>query len=279
MIKSKYFWIGAILLAIIPLLMLDIPNHYIDWRRDVHDERVYVTQNTYAYTPQQKTQILEQISASNKSLLTLMCIKGFSSILLFGLCIYFFRKYCIIQKDSKRKAVLTCAVLLVLIITAKLYSWTSFAGDEKIMLLTQSVADTTLTNIYNANFKGKVVYVDFWGTTCAPCLEEFKNFTKPLKDQYQNRPDIAYLYICGGTKLIWKQQLQKFNIEGDHIFLNTKDYAALFHRSVRGSKDSVLAMPRYLIMDKHGKIVDKDAPPPSERDSISAHLNKYLTVQ
>jgi thiol-disulfide isomerase/thioredoxin len=278
-IKSKYFWIGAILLAIIPLLLMDIPKHYIDWRRDVRDERIYVAQNTYAYTPQQKAQILDGVSANNKSLIVLMSIKGFTSLLLLYLSFYFLRRYFIDPKKSKWKAVLTCAALLVLTITAKLYSWTSFAGDEKIKLLIQSPADTTLTNICNANFKGKVVYVDFWGTTCAPCLEEFKNFTKPLKEQYKNRPDIAYLYICGGTKLIWKQQLQKFNIEGDHIFLNTKDYATLFHRSVRGSKNSVLAMPRYLIMDKQGKIVDKDAPPPSERDSISARLNKYLAVQ
>jgi thiol-disulfide isomerase/thioredoxin len=279
MIKSKNFWIGAILLAIIPLLVLDIPKHYIDWRRDVHDERIYVAQNSYSYTPQQKAQILEQESASDESLKALMLVKAFSSLLLLCLGFYFLRRSFILHKNSGWKAFLICAGLLAVTVAAKLYSWTSFAGNQSIRLLTQSPADSTLANIYNTNFKGKVVYVDFWGTTCAPCLEEFKNFTKPLKHRYKNNPDIAYLYICGGTRLIWKQQLQKFDIEGYNLFLGAKDYARLFHHSVRGAKDTILAMPRYLIMNKQGKIVDPDAPPPSEKDSVSAELDKYLAVK
>jgi thiol-disulfide isomerase/thioredoxin len=162
---------------------------------------------------------------------------------------------------------------------AKLFSWMSFSGDKKIKLLQLSPADTSLGNIYRENFKGKVVYVDFWGTSCAPCLEEFRNFTKPLKQHYKNRADLAYLYICSGTRLRWKQVLQKFDIAGSHIALGKDDYAALYRRSVRGSKDTIVVMPRYLIIDKQGNIADRDAPPPSEKDSIEAKLDKYLAFK
>ena len=203
----------------------------------------------------------------------------FCCLLLFALGVYLLVRYIKTDKKSGRKAVLTCFVLMALTSGLKLFSWTTFSGSRDITLLTLSPADTSLSNIYNENFKGKVVYVDFWGTTCPPCLEEFRNFTKPLKQYFKNRPDLAYLYICGGARLIWKQQLQKFNIVGSHIFLDKKDYAALYHRSVRGSKDTVLAMPRYLIIDKQGHIVDKDAPPPSEKDSVVVRLSRYLTSE
>jgi thiol-disulfide isomerase/thioredoxin len=279
MIRSKYFWAGAILLAVIPLLVIDIPKHYIDWQRDVHDEMILVAQNSYAYTTQQKAEILDGILAANKSLMALMYIKGFVSFLLFCFSIYFFRRYFINQNKSPWKAVLSGALLLILTTAAKLYSWTGFDGNEKIRLLTETTADSTLTNIYNANFKGKVVYVDFWGTTCLPCLEEFKNFTRSLKEKYKDRSDIAYLYICGGRRLLWKQQLQKFDIEGYHIFLGAEGYADLYRRAVSGSKDIIITMPRYLIIDKTGKIAETDAPRPSDKGSIYSKLDKYLAVK
>jgi len=279
LIKSKTFWTGAVLLAIIPLLALDLPKHYIDWKQDVRNEQLYLAQNTYHYSAQQKTALLNEVQQSNRELQALLYTKGFCCLLLFALGVYLLVRYIKTDKKSGRKAVLTCFVLMALTSGLKLFSWTTFSGSRDITLLTLSPADTSLSNIYNENFKGKVVYVDFWGTTCPPCLEEFRNFTKPLKQYFKNRPDLAYLYICGGARLIWKQQLQKFNIVGSHIFLDKKDYAALYHRSVRGSKDTVLAMPRYLIIDKQGHIVDKDAPPPSEKDSVVVRLSRYLTSE
>ena len=277
MIRSKLFWTGAILLAIIPLLALDIPKHYIDWKHDVRDERLYLAQNTYNYSFQQKAAILERTRKSDREFQALMYTKGFCCLLLFVLGIYLLWRYAKTEKKSGWKAMLACFILILLTTGLKLFSWTAFIGSGAITLLNLSPTDTSLSNIYNENFKGKVVYVDFWGTTCAPCLEEFRNFTKPLKDHYKDRPDLAYLYICGGTKLIWKQRLQKFNIEGSHIFLDKRDYAMLYHRAVRGAKDTIVEMPRYLIINKQGNIVDKDAPPPSEKDSIEAKLDRYLT--
>ena len=276
MIRSKLFWTGAVLLAIIPLLLLDIPKHYIDWRRDVHDEMTYVTQNSYNYTVQQKATIVDQVATSNRELMTLMYVKGIAAFLLFCFATFYLYRHFKTNKSTKGKAIGICFVLIILTSGIKLFSWTTFSGNSNIILLHASPADTSLVKIYNENFKGKVVYVDFWGTTCGPCLEEFRNFTKPLKQHYQNQPGLAYLYICSGARRIWKQQLQKFNIEGSHIFLDKKDYAMLYHRSVRGAKDTILEMPRYLIIDKQGSIVDKDAPPPSEMDSVAARLDKYL---
>ncbi|HZY39423.1 MAG TPA: TlpA disulfide reductase family protein [Mucilaginibacter sp.] len=279
MIRSKLFWLGAILLAIIPLLVLDIPRHYIDWRRDVRDERFYISKNTYNYTAQQKKEIADEVQKSDRELKALMYTKGLASLLLFVAGVYFMLKYFKIENSSWWKALTTCLLLMILTTSAKLFSWTTYGGSRDIKLLQLSPTNTSLSDIHNENFKGKVVYVDFWGTTCAPCLEEFRNFTKPLKQHYKNQPDLAYLYICGGTRLMWKQQLQKFDLEGSHIFLDKTEYAALYHRSVSGAKDTIVSIPRYLIIDKQGKIVDKDAPQPSDVDSVEKRLDKYLALK
>jgi thiol-disulfide isomerase/thioredoxin len=276
MIRSKFFWAGAILLAIIPLLVMDIPKHYVDWEKDVHDEIILVAQNEYKYSTEQKATALDGILESNTRLMALMYIKAFSGILLLSFSIYFFLR-------SRRQTnmpfwKLSGAVifLLALSVGLKIYSWTSFSGNQSITLLDTSTADTSLSNIYNNNFKGKILYVDFWGTTCYPCLEEFRNFTKPLKAKYHNRNDIAYLYICQGQKLIWKQQVQRFDVLGSHMFLGERDYSRLFRASVKGSKDTMINMPRYLILDKQGKIVENNAYRPSDQDSIYTQLDKYL---
>lgn len=277
MIRSKFFWLGAILLALIPLLVMDIPKHSIDWERDVHDEMINVAQNVYSYTREQKAASLDHILASNQTLMAKMYLKSFVSILLLAFSIYFFIRY---RKQGKPGFIKPFAItlfLLVFSVVIKVYSWTSFSGDQKITLLDVSPADTTLANIYNSNFKGKVVYVDFWGTTCIPCLDEFRNFTKPLKAKYHERKDIAYLYISRGEKLIWKQQLQKFDIEGSHIFLDGPSYDKLYRLSVRGNKDTLITMPRYLIINKQGNIAETNAPRPSDEDSIYNKLDKYLT--
>jgi thiol-disulfide isomerase/thioredoxin len=279
MIRSKYFWTSAVLLTAMPFLVLDIPKHYLDWTRDVRDQMINLTYDFYPYTPQQKAVILNHILAANRSLMALMYFKSFLTLILFFLAVYYLRLYAKSEKPFLGKATLICILLIAAGSGIKMFSWTAFAGSQNIRLLTLSPSDTSLNNIYNDNFRGKVVYVDFWGTTCGPCLEEFQNFTKPLKEKYQHRKDIAYLYICGGSKLIWKQQLQKFNIEGSHFFLDAAGYRKLYNSAVRGSKDTIVEMPRYLVMNKQGKIVDTDAPRPSEINSISRVLDKYLAVQ
>jgi thiol-disulfide isomerase/thioredoxin len=264
MIRSKFFWLAAVLLAAIPLLVMDIPGHYVDWTREVHDEMIVTVHDQY--------KLLE----ANNSLMAKMYLKSFGAVVLLGLSIYFFISYRKQGLASLFKAAGLTFSLMLLTVGIKIFAWTSFGGSDKIKLLDLSPTDTTLTALHRAHFKGKVVYVDFWGTTCGPCLEEFRNFTKPLKAKYNNRSDIAYLYIAGGNKLLWKQQIQKLNVQGSHLFINQVEYARLYRSAVNGGRDIMVTMPRYLILDKTGKIVDSDAPRPSNKDSLIFELNKYL---
>ncbi|MES2807789.1 MAG: TlpA disulfide reductase family protein [Bacteroidota bacterium] len=276
MIRSISFWLGAALLAVIPLLVMDIPKHYIDWTREVHDEMIVTVHNHYNLSKTEKADILDNILDANNTLMASMYLKGFAGAILLALSIYFFVRYSRTQNLSLLKTSGIIVVLLLVSVSVKVYSWTAFAGNANVRLLDLSTSDTTLTAIHQAHFKGKVVYVDFWGTTCGPCLEEFRNFTKPLKSTYSSRKDIEFLYISGGRKWIWKQQVQKLNVEGSHIFLNQLDYARMYHKAVNGNENTVIAMPRYVILDKTGTVADIDAPRPSDKDKLISKLNTYL---
>lgn len=278
MIRSRFFWIAAIALAAVPFITLDIPKQYIDWTREVHDEIIHTVYDHYQLSASEKTATLDNILYANKTLMAMMYIKSFVGAALLFLSVYCFARYRNQQKTSGWQAVGITFALVIFSVGIKVYAWTSFSGNDKIKLLSLSPADTSVMAIYNSHFKGKVLYVDFWGTTCGPCLEEFRSFTKPLKQTFNNRSDIAYLYVCGGRKLIWKQQLKKLEIDGSHIFLDEKDYAHFYRQAVKGDKDTAISMPRYLIIGKDGKIANTNAPRPSDKDSLVYQLNKYLAI-
>ncbi len=273
MIKSKNFWIAAIMIALTPLLTIDIAHHYVDWQKEVRGELINVVQN-YSFDREEKAELLDRVFARNETLTFLFYIKGFSILVLLLLSFHFFRQYFRNQKPKLFKPFLFTITLIACFISVKILLFNKVITNEKIKILTFRDQDSTFNRLYNENFKGKVVYVDFWGTTCGPCLDEFRNFTKPLKEKFRNRPNIDYLYVAQGNRYLWREQIKKYNVEGYHIFLNSSQYNKLY---INYAKDSLVSMPRYLIIDKKGNATETNAKRPSEKDSLHSQLEKYLT--
>lgn len=274
MIKSRYFWIAAIMMAVIPLLSIDIVQHYLDWQKEVREELITVVQNVYSFDKQQKANILDKVLERNQTLTFLIYIKCFSILVLLAFSFNFFRLYKQRQRPNFLKPFLYTITLISCFILIKIFLVNRVNTNDNIQILTLSPETSSFQTLYNENFKGKVVYVDFWGTTCGPCLQEFRDFTKPLKDKYKLRRDISYLYVAQGNEYLWHEQIKKYNVEGIHLFVNLNQYESLYKQS---TNDSIVLMPHYLIIDKKGNIVERNAKQPSDRDSLYAQLDKYLT--
>lgn len=106
--------------------------------------------------------------------------------------------------------------------------------------------------------QGKVLYVDFWGTGCGPCIREFPN-SKLLKEQLQDK-DIEFVYLCDPTENDkWKAAIAKYQLQGDNYLLTKDQKTSLRHVF------NFNGIPRYLIVDKEGSFVDKNAPRPSSK--------------
>lgn len=275
MIKSRCFWAGAILLAIIPMLMVDLSEHYVAWQKEVREPIIEAVQNFANVSRAQKAGMLDTIFKRNQNLIQVSALKGALILILLFAGIYLLRRYVKTEKAIFLKPALTIMSLMIVFMAAKISLAMAVNTEPGAKFITVDAGETSFKSIINKNFKGKVVYVDFWGTTCGPCLMEFDNFTHPVKTHYKTRNDIAYLYICGGDRYMWKKQIAKFKITGNHLFLESNEYNNLYHDAI-GNNTAMVLMPRYLVVNKAGDVVISDASRPSDVNNLYAQLDKYL---
>ena len=116
-----------------------------------------------------------------------------------------------------------------------------------------------------SDFKGKVLYLDFWATWCGPCTKESPYF-EALAKEYAGK-DIVFLAISTDeNRKAWEGYLKS----------HSKDLPQ-YH-----SKDEALKadwdlkyIPRFVLIDKDFKLADAYAPRPSS-ESIREVLDKLL---
>lgn len=136
----------------------------------------------------------------------------------------------------------------------------SYAGNTNVVLLNSGGTYTSLQNIIQRpEFKNKVVYVNVWGTTCGPCLQEFQNHTPQLTKRYENAKDVAFLYLCIDRhplpELRWKERLRRFKPVGYHVLVEAQEEPLLARDIVGQAKEGRYFPyePYYFILDKQGK--------------------------
>jgi thiol-disulfide isomerase/thioredoxin len=119
-------------------------------------------------------------------------------------------------------------------------------------------------------FKGKVVYVDFWASWCPPCRGEMPH-SKNLHEQFKGNKDVVFLYITfDRTEEAWKNGIEKMDIKGHHWYPSqTQQYDI-------NAKFQVTGIPRYMLVDKKGNVVNDNAPRPSSGDVIATSIKALL---
>lgn len=128
--------------------------------------------------------------------------------------------------------------------------------------------------------KGKVVFIDLWGTRCGPCLEEFRH-AKMLKERYTGKP-VAFLYLKSpynfdDTKE-WKEMVERYDLAGINISMSINFYVRGFWERFRQKYpgNRMYGIPTYLIVNRQGKIVNFDAPRPSSLEVLFRAIDHEL---
>ena len=101
-------------------------------------------------------------------------------------------------------------------------------------------------------YKGRIVYMDLWGTWCGPCKENLKESWK-VKEQLKNY-DIVYLYLANTSpENSWKNVIKEYNLTGENcVHYNLpKEQQAAIERFL-----NVDSFPTYKLIDKQGNIHD-----------------------
>lgn len=99
--------------------------------------------------------------------------------------------------------------------------------------------------------KGRTVFVDMWGTWCAPCREELEKFTPQIRDHFKGK-NISFLYIANkdlGHKEEWKKVISYYKIEGIHILANES-----LNKDIM-TKTKSTSYPTHFIIKKDGSFI------------------------
>lgn len=98
-----------------------------------------------------------------------------------------------------------------------------------------------------SKLKGNIVYLDFWGTWCAPCREEIPKL-KSIYEQYKNEKFIM-IGIANDKIEDLKKYIKRNDVEWEQI-LQSKDKSIIADYGVVG-------YPTTFLIDKEGVIIEK----------------------
>lgn len=132
--------------------------------------------------------------------------------------------------------------------------------------------ELTFTEIFKAN-KGKVIYIDFWASWCAPCRQEMPASLK--LHQNLHKEDIVFVYISiDKNEAAWKRSMSSLKItnKGQHYRRSQEkmtEFLKFFY---------IYSIPHYIIIGKDGQIANSDALPPSDV-KLERQLRKLLKVK
>jgi thiol-disulfide isomerase/thioredoxin len=122
-----------------------------------------------------------------------------------------------------------------------------------------------LINIYT----GKVVYIDFWATWCGPCRQEIPH-SKVLSSHFAGQ-DVVFLSLCcQSDKKNWENTIKSEQMTGDHYLLSTDEY------NILSKTFNIQGVPTYVLIDRKGNIINKNAPRPSQGPMTIAAIDKLL---
>ncbi|WP_299554403.1 TlpA family protein disulfide reductase [Seonamhaeicola sp.] len=122
-----------------------------------------------------------------------------------------------------------------------------------------------------SDLKGKYVYIDVWATWCGPCKREIP-FLKEVEAKYHGK-NIEFVSISvdegrgfkgdtpeakkAASKEGWKKMIAERDMGGIQL-LSDKAWQSDF---VQGYK--IMGIPRFILIDPEGNVVDANAPRPS----------------
>ncbi|PHQ28087.1 TlpA family protein disulfide reductase [Leeuwenhoekiella nanhaiensis] len=103
------------------------------------------------------------------------------------------------------------------------------------------------------SFKGKILFVDFWATSCGPCVATIKHM-KETRKKFKDNPDFEFVFITDESqspqktydKFIADQELENVYRVDQSTYHRFRD---LF---------SFNGIPQYIVLDKAGNVVDAD---------------------
>lgn len=130
-----------------------------------------------------------------------------------------------------------------------------------------SLLDLEGNKVQLSQFKGKVVYLDFWATWCRPCIEKIEKLQE-FEPQFKGK-EVVFIHVSlDRTPAQWRATIQEKQLQGRHLYFDptlstiTKDY-------------DVVSVPKFFLITKTGNF----AYTPSSFDSSELELALLKLLQ
>lgn len=167
-----------------------------------------------------------------------------------------------------KKIIATIAISLLILATAGLTAQTSASLKTEIKDLNDEQFSSESFKSILKQYKGKVVYLDFWASWCGPCKKEMP-YSQDLQESF-NGQDVVFLYLSVDRNgQSWLNMIDKMQITGEHYRANSNVHQQL------NDQFNVRSIPRYVLIDKKGNVVSDNALRPSN-PAIIEEIKKLL---
>lgn len=102
-------------------------------------------------------------------------------------------------------------------------------------------------------FKGKVLFIDFWATSCGPCVGGIKSM-KATREKYKDNPNFEFIFITderSSPKATYDTFVAEQGLKNTYRISKDDFYYLRELFKFNG-------IPRYVLIDANGKVIDDD---------------------
>ena len=108
------------------------------------------------------------------------------------------------------------------------------------------------------DFRGKYIYIDMWATWCGPCQKELP-FLKKLEEKFKGRNIVFVGLSIDQDEAKWAASVKSGALSGTQLYIGK---GSKFQSDYR-----ISGIPRFILLDPNGRIVNPDMTRPSSEDT------------
>ncbi len=130
----------------------------------------------------------------------------------------------------------------------------NYQSTEFLAMKSGKLKETNLDSIC----KGSINYVDFWASWCGECQAEMPH-SMALRAEYSKK-GINFVYLSADDNPFnWEKAMKLIGLTEAESYLLRKGA-----ESEIANEFNISSIPHYMIMDEKGKVINSDAPRPSD---------------
>ncbi|MEO6838810.1 MAG: TlpA disulfide reductase family protein [Ginsengibacter sp.] len=148
--------------------------------------------------------------------------------------------------------------------------------ESKRRVLSENEAlNNRVNNFYGKSFlfkniiNSKPLVIDCWASWCIPCIEQMA-ITKKFEVKYSGKIDFIFLSF-DKEKIKWISKVKQLNLYKNNCYLLKGNF-----RSVFAQYFDIGSIPRYIIIDKEGKVVTANSIRPSHKVEFDELLKDLI---